>query len=41
MNNKTPHPQASGTQIRNLRELEHDPYHASEPTACPDCGAIY
>ena len=45
MNNKTPHLQATGTQIRNLRELEHDPYHArkklSEPTACPDCGAIY
>ena len=45
MNNKTPHLQASGTQIRNLRELEHDPYHArkklGEPTACPDCGAIY
>ena len=45
MNNKTPHLQVTGTQIRNLRELEHDPYHArkkfSEPTACPDCGAIY
>jgi hypothetical protein len=35
----------AGSQIRNLRELEHDPYHSKlklgEPTACPDCGAVY
>jgi NMD protein affecting ribosome stability and mRNA decay len=32
-------------QIRNLRELEHDPYHGreklAEPRACPECGASY
>ena len=37
--------QGSGAQIRNLRELEHDPYHSkkklAEPTVCPECGAIY
>lgn len=35
----------TGSQIRNLRELEHDPYHSKqklgEPTTCPDCGAVY
>jgi NMD protein affecting ribosome stability and mRNA decay len=37
--------QGFGAQIRNLRELEHDPYHSkkklAEPTVCPECGAIY
>jgi NMD protein affecting ribosome stability and mRNA decay len=37
--------QGSGAEIRNLRELEHDPYHSkkklAEPTVCPECGAIY
>jgi NMD protein affecting ribosome stability and mRNA decay len=37
--------EGSGAQIRNLRELEHDPYHSkkklAEPTVCPECGAIY
>ena len=32
-------------QIRNLRELQHDPYHAqeklAEPSACAECGASY
>jgi hypothetical protein len=41
----TQHQQASGHQIRNLKELEHDPYHAkkklAEPTVCRQCGAIY
>ncbi len=30
---------------RMIRELEHDPYHSkrklSEPTVCPDCGAVF
>ena len=34
-----------GRKDRMLRELEHDPYHsklkAKEPTACPDCGAVF
>ncbi len=34
-----------GHPIRMLPEWEHDPYHArrkwSEPTHCPDCGAIF
>lgn len=37
--------QGGGAQIRNLRELEHDPYHSKkklpEPTVCSECGAIY
>ena len=45
MSNRTSYLHASGQQIRNLRELEHDPYHARkklpEPTRCPDCGAIF
>lgn len=44
MNQNTSLPK-TGTQIHNLRELEHDPYHAQrkfkEPVACPGCGAIY
>lgn len=34
-----------GRENRLIRELEHDPYHSkrkiAEPTACPDCGAVY
>ncbi len=34
-----------GRRDRLLRELDHDPYHSKvklkEPTACPDCGAVY
>lgn len=45
MNIINPKPQGNGRQIRNLKELEHDPYHSkrklAEPTACPECGAIY
>ena len=30
---------------RLIRELDHDPYHSKlklrEPTACPECGAVY
>ena len=36
---------ASGDQIRNLRELDHDPYHShkklEEPAGCPECNAVY
>lgn len=36
---------ASGDQIRNLRELNHDPYHShkklEEPAGCPQCKAGY
>ncbi|HIP53007.1 MAG TPA: ATPase [Chromatiales bacterium] len=34
-----------GRRDRLLRELEHDPYHLKfkfkEPTACPECGAVF
>lgn len=34
-----------GRENRLLQELEHDPYHSkrkiSEPTTCPECGAVY
>lgn len=34
-----------GQNDRLIRELEHDPYHSkrkiAQPTACPNCGAIY
>jgi len=37
--------QRTNTQRHNLQELEHDPYHSkkklTEPTVCPDCGAVY
>ena len=34
-----------GRHDRLLKEMDHDPYHAkvklSEPTVCPECGAVY
>ena len=45
MSNNPFHQAPSGHPIRLLPEWEHDPYHArrkwSEPTQCPNCGAIY
>ncbi len=45
MSHRTADLHASGLQIRNLRELRHDPYAArkklEEPTVCKGCGAIY
>lgn len=36
---------SEGRHDRLLQELVHDPYHSkkklTEPTACPECGAIY
>ncbi|MGD8515256.1 MAG: BCAM0308 family protein [Granulosicoccaceae bacterium] len=36
-------PQNRGDRL--IRELDHDPYHSKrkikEPTACPNCGAVY
>lgn len=45
MTNITYKQSIAGRQIRNLKEPQHDPYHARvklvEPTLCPECGAVY
>jgi NMD protein affecting ribosome stability and mRNA decay len=37
--------QRTNAPRHNLQEWEHDPYHSkkklTEPTVCPDCGAVY
>jgi len=47
MSNKQATPTGAGRSRgdRRLEELDHDPYHAklklTEPTVCPDCGAVF
>jgi hypothetical protein len=44
-NTQPPNLHHENRQDRLLRELVHDPYHSkkklTEPTVCPECGAIY